>query len=221
MSSFKNVKEYINESIFDDESDNPFNYYTAEPIDGEESVIIRDYRKKSESNGKYYLDLTQKKKVGKRTIYRIVAGPKINVPGVKEGDFGGWIESYANLSMDGKCWVAENAIAMMNAYIYEDAKISGEAKCFGRCEIHGKAHVYGKAMIYGDSSLHSLGVPDIFDNARIFGSAIIGPAVDVFGNTNVSGEAYFKGLARLKSGSYTEKDNERINSIDKTTIIES
>lgn len=57
--------------------------------------------------------------VGCRTLYRIQALRDFG--DVKEGEFGGWIESEKNLSHEGSAWVSGNA------RVYGDAWVSGDA----------------------------------------------------------------------------------------------
>ena len=42
---------------------------------------------------------------------------------VKEGDFGGYVQSEKNLDQDGTCWVYDAATVMGNAKITDDAQI--------------------------------------------------------------------------------------------------
>ena len=57
--------------------------------------------------------------VGCRTLYRIQALRDLG--DVKEGEFGGWIESEKNLSHEGSAWVSGDAC------VYGDAWVSGDA----------------------------------------------------------------------------------------------
>lgn len=57
--------------------------------------------------------------VGCRTLYRIQALRDFG--DVKEGEFGGWIESEKNLSHEGSVWISGNA------RVYGDAWVSGDA----------------------------------------------------------------------------------------------
>lgn len=46
---------------------------------------------------------------------------------VKKGDIGGWIESEANLSHEGNCWISENIRLVGNTNVSGDVQISGSA----------------------------------------------------------------------------------------------
>lgn len=63
--------------------------------------------------------------VGCRTLYRIQALRDFG--DVKEGEFGGWIESEKNLSHEGSAWVSGNALVYGNARVYGNAQVSGDA----------------------------------------------------------------------------------------------
>lgn len=55
------------------------------------------------------------------TVYRIEALKSFN--NVKEGDIGGFIESYDNLSQEGNCWVYGDSSVYDNAHVCGDSKI--------------------------------------------------------------------------------------------------
>ena len=63
--------------------------------------------------------------VGCRTLYRIQALRDFG--DVKEGEFGGWIESEKNLSHEGNAWVSGDARVSGDAWVYGDARVSGDA----------------------------------------------------------------------------------------------
>lgn len=65
--------------------------------------------------------------VGCRTLYRIQALRDFG--DVKEGEFGGWIESEKNLSHEG------SARVYGNARVYGDARVSGNAQVSGDADI--------------------------------------------------------------------------------------
>jgi hypothetical protein len=56
---------------------------------------------------------------------------------VKKGDKGGYVESEDNLSHEGSCWVADNALVCTNA------RVSGNAYVFGNACILGNAQISG------------------------------------------------------------------------------
>lgn len=64
------------------------------------------------------------------------------------GEIGGWIESEANLSHEGDCWVSDDAKVYDAARVSDDAKVSGNAQVFGNAKVSGNAQVYGDAEVY-------------------------------------------------------------------------
>ena len=70
-------------------------------------------------------------------LYRIKALKDFH--NVKEGEFGGYIESERNLSHEGNAWV------------YGYAQVSGNARVSGNAWVYGDARVSGNAWVYGDA----------------------------------------------------------------------
>ena len=83
-----------------------------------------------------------------RKLYRIKALKDFH--NVKEGEFGGYIESKRNLSHEGYAWV------------YGDAQVSGDARISGNARVYGDAQVSGDARVYGDARISG--------NARVYGN---------------------------------------------------
>ena len=97
------------------------------------------------------------------TLYRIEALRDFG--NVKAGDKGGWVESEANLSHKGECWVYDNAQVYDNAEVYGNAKVYGDARVSGNATIYGDAKVYDDAKVYGNACVNSL-IP-VSDTAEI------------------------------------------------------
>ncbi len=76
---------------------------------------------------------------------RIVAVRAIERHGIREGELGGSVTSYACLSQEGDCWVGENAT------VQSDARISGNALISGTSTVSGSAVVTDDAMVTGDT----------------------------------------------------------------------
>lgn len=125
-------------------------------------------------------------------IYALVDIPSI---GVKIGDIGGFVESEANLSQMGNCWVKENARVSGNAYVGDNAYV------FGNAIIKGNAQVYGNAMVCGDAI--------VMDDSSVYGNAI------VMGNVIICGKD-------TSCGDYNNPNNgEKINNMVDDIIMES
>lgn len=74
---------------------------------------------------------------------------------VKKGDIGGFIESDANLSQRGKCWVYGNAEVYNNAVVCNNAKIIDYAVVCNEADIRGNAVVKNNAMVCSNSIIKS------------------------------------------------------------------
>lgn len=86
--------------------------------------------------------------IGTYKVYRIKA--LRDFKGVRRGQAGGWVESYANLSQDGECWIGGNAAVCDDAYVCGDARVLGLAIVGGSAVICDRASVRG-ALVEGDA----------------------------------------------------------------------
>ncbi len=116
-----------------------------------------------------------------RTLHRIVATRDFGT--VKKGDLGGFIETEANLSHEGNCWVSGDA------WVCGNARVSGKAQVYGDALVSGDAWVSGNAMVYGGAQ--------VCGNARVSGKA------QVYGDALVCGEAEIKDQTQLTEGNHS------------------
>lgn len=112
-----------------------------------------------------------------------------NFGNVKKGEKGGFIESERNLSHEGNCWVADEAIVKDQAQIYGDAQIKNESCVCENARIGDKVYVVDEAYICGRSW--------ILDNAHIGGRARIYGEVRIEDNVCIDGNAQIGGQARV------------------------
>ena len=127
------------------------------------------------------------------TIFRIKAIKSFSY--VKEGDLGGFIEKEKNLSVEGNCWIYDNAYVSGNARVYDNARIYDNARVGGTACIYDDARVYCNAHVYGNA-----GISDnvsISNNARIYENASISGNAKIYGYANVSGNAAVYGDAHI------------------------
>ena len=98
--------------------------------------------------------------------------------GIKMGTVGGYVESEDNLSQEGECWVADDAI------VFGNARVRGVARVYGDAGVYGDACVRGGALVFGDAR--------VYGEARVRGDAIVRSMKDylVFKNWWSSGR-YF------------------------------
>jgi len=98
-----------------------------------------------------------------RKLYRIkalesiYADSKKSVLRVRQGDLGGYIERYYNLSQEGGCWIYGNAKVCGNAVVKDYSRvfsgviISGNVRIIGRSSIAGGCNISGNAIIFNSS----------------------------------------------------------------------
>lgn len=72
---------------------------------------------------------------------------------IKAGDLGGFVESEANLSHGGDCWVGDKARIYGNALVCGNATVGGNARVYGNAKIFGNATVSGSSKVCGDTVL--------------------------------------------------------------------
>jgi len=130
-----------------------------------------------------------------RTLYRIRALKDFG--DVKKGDLGGYIQSEANLSHTGNCWIYSNARVYDNAVVYGNAIISGYSSVYENTQIYGYARIYEEARIYGNAQIH--GNTQIFGRARISGNAHIYENAQISEYVLISGDTEIKRNAQIKN----------------------
>lgn len=128
-----------------------------------------------------------------QTLHRIQALADLPQHGVKVGDVGGWVQSYANLK--GAAWVSGEAKVYGLATVRDNAYVSGEAEVFGQAEVSQQAHVHHRAWVTGSARV--LGQARVYDDATIKDSAIIADEAQVYGEAVVSGRAMLIDQARV------------------------
>ena len=135
------------------------------------------------------------------TGYRIYA--TIDIPGVVyKGSKGGYIQSYENLSDEGKCWVAADAMACENsrisdnALLYDNCIFCDNSMAYENCKVAGSnTIVLDNSKIYGNC--HIKRARYIHDNTNIFGNSLIDGEISIYENNSIYGDAYLGGTMRL------------------------
>ena len=146
------------------------------------------------------------------TLYRIEALK--DFADIKKGDKGGYVQSEANLSQEGNCWVlddakvydsarvSDNALVYGNAQVYGNAKVYGEAKVFdtalvcGNAEVYDNVRVFGNAKVYGNARVCDN--VKVCDHARVCGSIVYDNA-QVFGNAKIYGNTQIRSSAKVEN----------------------
>ena len=102
------------------------------------------------SGPKYRIDLKGGKKVACRPVYPIVALKDFKIRNgeiVCKGMRGGYVESEANLSQDGACWVGPGAAVIGDAMVCEDALVYGDTTVYNGSMVRGRAIVDGESRL--------------------------------------------------------------------------
>ena len=68
---------------------------------------------------------------------------------VKKGDIGGFVEWIDNLSHEGDCWIADNAIVAGWSRVSGDALVKNHAKCDGFVSVSDRAVIGDDALLEG------------------------------------------------------------------------
>ena len=110
-------------------------------------------------NKKYEIT-TETKEINGHMVYRIKALKSFDTiigRRVNKGDLGGWVESEANLSHDGTCWLFdeaagyENSRRCDNSVGYDRSRQFGNSQQSGNSRQHGDSRQYGASWQHGDS----------------------------------------------------------------------
>ena len=115
-----------------------------------------------------------------KKLYRIKALK--DFANVRKGDKGGFVESEANLSQEGDCWVYGNS------KIFDIAQVCDYARVYGNVLVYGNAIIANNAQIYNNARIHNNA--KIYDHAIVYGNALVSGNAQVFGKAFVSGNAW-------------------------------
>ena len=126
-------------------------------------------KKKMQGMRKYKV-LDERKQIFDVEVYRIEAIEDFG--DVKKGDKGGFVQSEANLSHVGDCWVYDNAMVYNDAVVMENARIRDNATV--RCD----AIVRGYATVCDDAR--------VIHNAIVEGRAVVSQRATIAGNATIS-----------------------------------
>lgn len=126
------------------------------------------------ANKKYELtDITRRLRSG-QILHRIRALREISEK-VAPGMLGGWIQSEANLSQDGDCWVYATSMVYDDAHVCGNAGIKSSSKIYGQATVSGnttlwRSSVTDHAVVDGESHVNN---SYIRGNARISENACV------------------------------------------------
>lgn len=157
----------------------------------------------SNSSHKYKLCRNDTIVIDNNTLYRIQALKSFS--DVAEGDFGGYVQSYDNLSQTDNCWIYENAKVIDRAAIYDNAKVHHEAVIKDDAQIFQDAYIGCSAIISDfaivtDKTTVNCNVK-IKNNAKIQDMAIVMDKAVIKGNAIINGNAIICGNAIVSNRS--------------------
>lgn len=148
---------------------------------------------------KYEIVKEQSTFIDGHEVFRIRALKDIDYD-IREGALGGYVESYDNLSQDGKCWLYDDSMAYANSMVFNNAKVHDRslvngcatvydnASLFDNCEITDNAQVSGDAYIFDNSKIsgnaHILSGA-VYDHSVVSDAAIYVPDVKITGNAEI------------------------------------
>ena len=134
------------------------------------------------------------------TDTRMVRGATLNrIRRKSDGLLGGYVETEANLSQSGTCWLHGQSTALGNA-----STAQGNARVSENAQVRGE--VYGDAIVSGNATVQG----SVFDQASVSGNAKLagrayGHAI-IRGDAQVNGEAFgsaiVEGAARVNGRVY-------------------
>ena len=110
---------------------------------------------------------------------------------VHAGDLGGFVQSEENLSQEGQCWIAGNAVVAEEAYVYGDAILWDHACVRGCAAISGPSRIGGNAIIEDYAIItagYVHGNVHISGNAKLFANSVTGGIPVVMEGATVYGE---------------------------------
>ncbi|MDU7586887.1 MAG: hypothetical protein E7K47_05750 [Acidovorax sp.] len=129
------------------------------------------------------------------TLRRVRALRDIPMYGVKAGDLGGYIESEANLSQSGDCWVGGQARVWQGARVNDCAIIKDHAQASGNAALMDFALMDGYTTVTDFAQLRHWAA--MTDRASASGGVILENSVRAADSSIVRGLAHLSGDVRL------------------------
>ena len=142
----------------------------------------------SKESDKKYILTDQSIEYHGRTLYRIKR--------VNDGEIGGFVEGYGNLSHEGSCFISDDA------KVYGGASVSGNAVLGNQAEVYGSAHVSGYAAVLGNASIS--GEAGIMEDAYIHKDAVITGSTQVNGRVEICGDTFVNGVCLIEDGVFID-----------------
>lgn len=115
------------------------------------------------TNNKYTIRTDMSKSFGNYTLYRVqsirqirplsyTTNPYVGLV-IPAGTIGGWIQKQYNLSIQGECWVGEQAMVFGDARVRQSSYVGGNACIYGAANIRGHSNIRDHAQIFGNAQI--------------------------------------------------------------------
>ena len=114
-----------------------------------------------------------------------------------DGEIGGYIENYSNLSQLGRCRVMGEAKVFAGSHISDHALVDGSAVVSNASLVADSAWVGGDAIVTNSSRVYDNGT--VCDNALVSGGFVLDQSV-VRGNAIVRDRAIITGSQSISTG---------------------
>lgn len=146
----------------------------------------------SNSSHKYKLCRNDTIVIDNNTLYRIQALKSFG--DVAEGEIGGYVQSYDNLSYKNNCWIYDNAKVYENAKVRSNAMITNNAIVKGNAVIYDNAKICDNVIVIDDAIVGDNA--SIYDNVKIYGKT------KIYGNAHIMNNVVIMHNAIVKDNAY-------------------
>lgn len=142
--------------------------------------------------------------------YRIKALVDVLSYGIRKGDLGGWVNGEHNLSHEGDCWVADEALVTDSACVKDNAFICNKVEVMDNAVVSGNAYVSHDVVIADNAFVsdhtYVFGHVYVLDDAKIIDHAQVSEEAVISGDSIIQDYARVYGSARISWHS-TVKDH--------------
>ena len=140
--------------------------------------------------------LVESKNGGHNRVYRIRALRDIPRYDICVGELGGFVESEANLSHEGDCWIGDNAIVSDNATVKEDAVAWNRSRMTEQSSLSGESAIYHRVRLSDNVSVSG---NSVLDNNTVASDQVI-----IRGNAVIKGKSILTGNCLIEESPYLE-----------------
>ena len=117
---------------------------------------------------------------------------------IQPGQLGGYVHSMYNLSQEGNCWIADDAVVAEKARVQDDAIVAGN------CLMTGQARAQDCAIVRDNARLWHNAV--VCDNATVIGNAMVSGSSKICGATMLKDRVFVSGVSTVSGTGILEGD---------------